>query len=77
MFFAGESPPNGFRNPNNKAIKYICQPDDQQTFYSTMFHEKQGIAVVAAYSLRPGDVAFQKRKTFTWTPTLGKYLHLY
>lgn len=77
MFFAGDSPPNGLRNPYNKAIKYICQPDDEQTFYSTMFDEEQGIAVVAAYSLRPGDVAFQKRKTFTWTPTLGKYLHLY
>ena len=39
-----------------------------------MFDQGQGIAVVAAYRLGPLDVAFQKRQTFTWDPTPGKFL---
>lgn len=74
IFFAGKLPPTGLRDSSNKAIKYICQPDEKNPFYSTMFDQNQGIAVVAAYSLGPGDVAFQKRKTFSWTLTLGKLI---
>ena len=80
QFFASSTPPTGLRGLNNANIKYICQTNKKQTkyFYSTMFDQGQGIAVVAAYRLGPLDVAFQKRQTFTWDPTPGKFfLHVY
>lgn len=80
QFFVGDKPPTGLRDPNNPydpnnvKIKYICQPNNQQTFYGTMFDPDQGIAVFAAYrDLGPGDVTFQsKLKRVSWKRTPGK-----
>lgn len=74
-FFTNATPPDGLRDPKNSNIKYICQVTSgtSESVYSTMFDLDQGIAVVAAYTLKPGDEAFQKRTGFGWNPTPGKF----
>lgn len=75
-FFVSENPPTGLRTgPDNlQGIRYICQVDENRPFYSTMFDEKNGIAVFSAYALRPRGVRFPRGKpSLPWSRTEGSF----
>lgn len=75
-FFVRERPPSGLRaGPDNlQGIRYICQLDENRPFYSTMFDEKNGIAVFSAYTLTPRRTRFPRsRRSLPWSRTQGSF----
>lgn len=72
-FFVGRRPPVGFDavNANFIRYRYICQPNDQQTFYAMLFDQQRGLAVFAAYSLEHGEVDFAPQRSKGWSITKG------
>lgn len=76
QFFVGGQRPTGLRRQDNN-LRFICQPprpnqQAQNTYYATMFDERFGIAVFAAYTLTQFNAVFPgNQDAANWCPTPG------
>lgn len=77
-FFLNQRMPTGLFDENSKTLRYICQTIPEKPsvyYYSTLFDENTGIAVLSAYIVNPiqaKDIGLIKDRAHSWRVNEGK-----
>ena len=77
-FFLGEQMPTDLFDGTSKTLRYICQTIPEKPgvyFYSTLFDENTGIAVLSAYIVNPiqaKGIGLIKDRAHSWRVNKGE-----